>query len=99
MAQIFSDADICNFWKRVNKTDSCWLWTGKPHRADAWGYGRVSACGKTIKAHRFAYILAYGAIPDSVLVRHSCDNPMCVRPDHLMLGTDQDNVQDKVSQG
>jgi hypothetical protein len=99
MAQAFSENDARKFWKRVNKTDECWLWTGKPHRSDAWGYGRLTVNGKTIKAHRFAYILAYGDIPSGMLVRHRCDNPLCVRPDHLLLGTDQDNIDDKVSRG
>jgi hypothetical protein len=96
---MFSDKEISNFWSRVIKSDQCWLWTGRPHRDGPSGYGRIRARGKTMKAHRFAYILACGDIPDGILVRHTCDNPICVRPDHLVLGTDQDNMQDKVDRG
>lgn len=87
------------FWGRVIKTDTCWLWTGKPHRDNQWGYGRFHAAGQSFKAHRLSYILAYGSIPDGLLVRHKCDNPLCVRPDHLLLGTDLDNVQDCIDRG
>ena len=84
------------FWARVRKSDGCWLWTGSsgPNR-----YGEVRLNGRRMGAHRMAWILAYGAIPDGISVLHHCDNPPCVRPDHLFLGTDNDNIQDMIRKG
>lgn len=84
------------FWSKVNKTDGCWLWT-----AGTWsqGYGAFSLNGKNIRATRFIYELTYGPIPDGLLVCHNCDNPRCVRPDHLFLGTIDDNNQDMKRKG
>jgi len=64
---------------------------------DRWGYGRIRFGGKTVGTHRAAYVLAYGPIPEGLLVRHSCDNPPCCNPEHLLLGTVQDNVDDRVA--
>lgn len=83
------------FWEKVNKTDNpdeCWLWRGCK---DTLGYGK---CGWGL-AHRFAYTLTYGNIPEGCLVLHKCDNPSCVNPDHLYLGNDADNARDKVQRG
>lgn len=73
----------------------CWLWTG----AERDGYGAFSLRNKRVAAHRFAYEQAYGLIPAGMLVCHRCDNRLCVRPDHLFLGTDSDNVSDKMGKG
>jgi hypothetical protein len=83
------------FWNRVEKTDSCWEWTG----ARALGYGVIKSRGKMYKAHRISWEAAFGAIPPGMLVCHRCDNPACVRPEHLFLGTDLDNARDKVAKG
>lgn len=66
---------------------------------DRDGYGRAKHEGKTWKAHRLAYVLAFGPIPAGLEVRHSCDNPPCVNVDHLSLGTHAENMQDMVDRG
>jgi len=84
------------FWQHVNLTGDCWLWTANRQKA---GYGRFWAEGATVSAHRFAYVLAYGVIPTGMDVCHRCDNPSCVRPSHLWLGTHDDNMADKTAKG
>ena len=79
------------FWSHVEITGECWLWT---HKKTLGGYGRFSLNGKCYMAHRFAWALTCGPIPDELLVLHKCDNPPCVRLDHLFLGTHRDNVLD-----
>lgn len=81
------------FWSQVKKTDDCWLWTGRCLR----GYGQLSMGSRKagIKGtHRVSWELHHGPIPKGLSVLHKCDNPACVRPDHLFLGTQQDNLQD-----
>jgi HNH endonuclease len=87
---------IGRFWSRVLRTDTCWLWIGRLGRA---GYGSHSVGRRSVFAHRFSYELAYGPIPEGLLVCHHCDNPPCVRPDHLFLGTYSDNGLDMVAKG
>lgn len=84
------------FWSRVKKTEGCWTWTG----AKISGYGdlRVSVTVHQL-AHRFSWELHHGPIPAGLHVLHRCDNPPCVRPDHLFLGTNDDNVADSVNKG
>jgi hypothetical protein len=74
----------------------CWIWTGCLFDN---GYGVFRIGGKNKKAHRFSYELSKGVIPDGLVVCHRCDNKMCVNPDHLFLGTMQDNVTDMVTKG
>lgn len=87
------------FWKHVEKTESCWLWTGA---TDGRGYGKIgsgSHQASPLTASRASYALAYGPIPDGLWVLHRCDTPACVRPDHLFLGNNDDNVRDKMAKG
>jgi len=83
------------FWSKVTKTDSCWLWTGGcKNRA---GYGWIGSGGRgkqSVLAHRVSWVIAYGTIPDGLIVCHKCDTPSCVRPDHLFLGDDDANQKD-----
>lgn len=82
------------FWKYVKKTDSCWLWIGAK-RDQKRGYGTiVDNTGKNFRAHRVSWEMHNGQIPDGLFVLHKCDNPSCVNPDHLFLGTQTDNMQD-----
>lgn len=79
------------FWSKVNKAGDCWEWTG----AIAGRYGQFSNMGK-IPAHRFSWALHFGEIPEGLFVLHHCDNPICVRPDHLFTGTASDNMRDMI---
>lgn len=86
------------FWDGVDKQpgDGCWEWTG--HCNDG-GYGRVTRQTEDRLAHRYAWELENGPIPDGMFVCHHCDNPPCVRPDHLFLGTHTDNMRDAQRKG
>lgn len=84
------------FWEKVNKTETCWIWTASK---DAAGYGffRVESSSSMRKAHRVAWELTFGSIPyrrefHGTVVMHTCDMPSCVRPSHLTLGTQKENM-------
>ena len=86
------------FWAKVNKTKTCWIWTGYKAR-NGYGCFGLSAHVGPQKAHRVSWMLEHGEVPDDLCVLHKCDNPSCVRPDHLFLGTLKDNSQDMVRKG
>jgi len=87
--------DAARFYTYVDKRgpDECWTWTGtvKKH-----GYGQFWFNGKPDRAHRVSYTLSNGEIPAGLLIRHACDNKLCVNPTHLLTGTVKDNAQDAV---
>lgn len=84
------------FWSRVETSDGCWLWTGG---IGGGGYGAFYFHGRQQQAHRVAWELTNGPIPDGMIICHHCDNRRCVRPDHLFLGTHRDNTDDMVAKG
>jgi HNH endonuclease len=87
-----------DFWSKVIRSegDGCWIWTGA---MSGDGYGQLGVLGWRTGAHRFSYELTNGAIESGLRVLHRCDNPPCVRPNHLFVGTQADNVLDMVSKG
>lgn len=88
------------FWARVDKSGECWLWRGATRSSRTpWNYGRIYENGRIRSAHVVSYEMNLGAIPDGLLVLHRCDTPLCVRPSHLFLGTQRDNVRDARSKG
>jgi hypothetical protein len=90
---------ILKFWQRVKILGllDCWEWQGG---RDGFGYGKVQDFdGKTERTHRFVWKLTYGSIPTGKHILHKCDNPSCCNPNHLYVGTHQDNMRDRTERG
>lgn len=84
------------FEAKVIKGEQCWIWNAHKNNK---GYGVINVDGKVVLAHRVAYQTKYGPIPEGMKILHECDNPRCVNPNHLRLGTQLENMQDMYRKG
>lgn len=94
----FVQVTEARFWQKVHIGEACWPWLGARTSA---GYGQLvyGRHPQKIYAHRFSYELHFGAIPHGMVICHKCDNPACVRPDHLFVGSQADNMADCSAKG
>ena len=97
---IYTSSTIATrFFQKIELTQTCWWWRGSRNAA---GYGKMSVAGfrvPTESTHRVAWYLTHGPIPEGMQVLHACDQPSCVNPRHLFLGTNKDNRQDSMNKG
>lgn len=89
-------SDVVYFWSKVDKSSNCWIWTASKTNGR---YGQFYAQGKRCLTHRYSWLIHNGDIPKGLCVCHTCDNPPCVNPKHLWLGTNADNMRDKIKKG
>lgn len=89
----YTEKDLERFWAKVDKSGECWEWTSQTRG----GYGLFWLNGTTVGTHRFSLFLAIGEFEGNAL--HRCDNPPCVKPEHLFAGTHQENMDDMYAKG
>jgi hypothetical protein len=95
---------MMRFWRKVLRggPDDCWPFLGKARAGNQLQYGKTrwpERAGKPMNAHKVAFLLSKGPVPDGYVIRHACDNPLCCNPDHLDLGLQLDNVRDQILRG
>ncbi len=91
---------VDRFWSKFDRPEhGCWEWRAALHEHGYGIMGKGPRSAGLIRAHRVSWLLFNGPIPDDLEVLHHCDNPKCVRPDHLFLGTQKDNIHDCISKG
>jgi len=88
---------VQRFISKLEKTDSCWIWKGATRGKN--GYGAVKVDGKVVSVHKYFYIKYKGEIPEKLLVSHTCNNKLCVNPDHLKLVTSKENYHNALQRG
>jgi len=93
-----SPSDHARLWRRVDKSDGCWIWNGA--RGKGYDtYGRFNLRGRIIRVHRLIYEILIGPIPEGLQLRHRCDIPYCVAPWHLIPSTGAENMRDMAEKG
>ena len=99
MPSQYTPAFLARFWAKVDQTGECWIWTG-PKTGNGYGAIREDAPSRhQVSAHRASWEIHFEPIPPGLEVCHHCDNPVCVRPDHLFLGTTKANAEDRSAKG
>lgn len=93
MANQYTSKFPDRFWNKVEKGDTCWIWTARKNK---YGYGEISYNNTVWKAHRLSYLINYGDFDKDLYISHICDNPSCVNPKHLFLSTQKQNMEDMV---
>lgn len=91
--------ELIRFWQKVKKTDNCWIWTSSKTNSGYGLFSRGLYGTKKVYAHRLSWEIHNGSLPGKLFVCHKCDNPPCINPEHLFLGTNSDNIRDCFAKG